>query len=633
MGLSEGLSDDGSLTGRGGAVTRGLITGVATFVGGLAHALPFLISDVEHRARGRLPVVAAELVLIAWIRKRFQQVSLHQSLDPGHARRRDRGRGRDRGRTRVGRGPLPTRLACARMSGSGLVVSTLLASAVEFVEALTIVLAMGTDARLAVDAARASCRARRARGGHGDRRLRAGQLVSRAALQLDRRHAAADLRPPVAAQGDPALVGPEGAARRGGGLPRADRGGARAPAPSSGSASTGSRSSSRFKGVFLEGLEVVFIVITFGLNADSIAARRAGAAIGGRDRPGRRRSSRTGRSRGCPRTRSSSPSACCSRPSAPSGRSRGSASSPGRAASARVARRRRRAARRPGALVRCSRSCGPLLAPCGRPAAAAAAAALMRFVGGFGRFWWDFIVGDDWRIAAGVVARARVRAPVLVAATSLPGGAVAVLVAAAIFATAMAHHHPAKMMSMHGTSATGLPPGPRLPRWLQTAGFIFQPSRWIDANRRRYGDVVTFRSLFDPCFVMVFDPELAKQVFRALARAAARRRGQRRARPRRGRALGAPARRRRAPARAQAPAAALPRRAHARLRAGDDRGGRPRDRLLAGGRAVRAAAVDAVAHARRDPARGLRRGRGAAARGAQAPHPRDDRPDRLAARA
>jgi hypothetical protein len=27
----------------------------------------------------------------------------------------------------------------------------------------------------------------------------------------------------------------------------------------------------------------------------------------------------------------------------------------------------------------------------------------MRFVAAFARFWWDFIVGDDWRIAAGVV--------------------------------------------------------------------------------------------------------------------------------------------------------------------------------------------------------------------------------------
>lgn len=36
-----------------------------------------------------------------------------------------------------------------------------------------------------------------------------------------------------------------------------------------------------FKGVFLEGLEIVFIVITFGLNADSIALATLGAAIGG----------------------------------------------------------------------------------------------------------------------------------------------------------------------------------------------------------------------------------------------------------------------------------------------------------------------------------------------------------------
>ena len=27
----------------------------------------------------------------------------------------------------------------------------------------------------------------------------------------------------------------------------------------------------------------------------------------------------------------------------------------------------------------------------------------MRFVVAFGRFWYDFVVGDDWRIAAGVV--------------------------------------------------------------------------------------------------------------------------------------------------------------------------------------------------------------------------------------
>ena len=80
MGLSEGLSDDGTMTGRGRALTRGLITGIATFVGGFAHALPFLISDVHTALAVAYPVVGAELLLIAWIRKRFQQVSLRLSL-------------------------------------------------------------------------------------------------------------------------------------------------------------------------------------------------------------------------------------------------------------------------------------------------------------------------------------------------------------------------------------------------------------------------------------------------------------------------------------------------------------------------------------------------------------------------
>src|SRR5262249_17369077 len=28
----------------------------------------------------------------------------------------------------------------------------------------------------------------------------------------------------------------------------------------------------------------------------------------------------------------------------------------------------------------------------------------MRYLRSFGRFWWNFIVGDDWRVAAGVAA-------------------------------------------------------------------------------------------------------------------------------------------------------------------------------------------------------------------------------------
>ncbi len=65
---------------------------------------------------------------------------------------------------------------------------------------------------------------------------------------------------------------------------------------------------------------------------------------------------------------------------------------------------------------------------------------------------------------------------------------------------------------MTGTSA-GLPPGPRLPRVIQTAGFMLGGARFLEACRRRYGDAVTFSTLFDSPFVMVFDPELVKQVF------------------------------------------------------------------------------------------------------------------------
>jgi VIT1/CCC1 family predicted Fe2+/Mn2+ transporter len=80
MGLSEGLSDDGTLTGRGTSLTRGMITGVATFVGGSAHALPFLINDVDTALAIAYPIVGVELLLIAFIRKRFQDVSLARSL-------------------------------------------------------------------------------------------------------------------------------------------------------------------------------------------------------------------------------------------------------------------------------------------------------------------------------------------------------------------------------------------------------------------------------------------------------------------------------------------------------------------------------------------------------------------------
>ena len=80
MGMSEGLSDDGELTGRGTSLARGLITGVATFFGGTFHALPFLIDDRAQALAVAYVVVGIELLLIAYVRKRYLQVSLASSL-------------------------------------------------------------------------------------------------------------------------------------------------------------------------------------------------------------------------------------------------------------------------------------------------------------------------------------------------------------------------------------------------------------------------------------------------------------------------------------------------------------------------------------------------------------------------
>jgi hypothetical protein len=61
----------------------------------------------------------------------------------------------------------------------------------------------------------------------------------------------------------------------------------------------------------------------------------------------------------------------------------------------------------------------------------------VRFVTGFARFWWDFVIGEDWRIAAGVVVVLGAGA-VLVADTGAPDGLVAALTALGIVVVAIA---------------------------------------------------------------------------------------------------------------------------------------------------------------------------------------------------
>ena len=71
MGFAEALSDDGSLTGRGRPLLRGIICGLMTFLGGVGHALPFLIPHFPTATAVATLVVAVELLAIAWIRNRY----------------------------------------------------------------------------------------------------------------------------------------------------------------------------------------------------------------------------------------------------------------------------------------------------------------------------------------------------------------------------------------------------------------------------------------------------------------------------------------------------------------------------------------------------------------------------------
>ena len=76
MGFAEALSDDGKLSGRGTPWIRGAVCGLMTTVGGLGHTMPYLIRDFHLATTIALMVVAVELAVIAWIRKRYMDTPL-----------------------------------------------------------------------------------------------------------------------------------------------------------------------------------------------------------------------------------------------------------------------------------------------------------------------------------------------------------------------------------------------------------------------------------------------------------------------------------------------------------------------------------------------------------------------------
>ncbi len=73
MGFTEAAHDDGKLSGRGSPWKRGLASGVMTTLGGLGHALPYLIPSFWTATLIALIVVFIELWAIVWIQNRFME--------------------------------------------------------------------------------------------------------------------------------------------------------------------------------------------------------------------------------------------------------------------------------------------------------------------------------------------------------------------------------------------------------------------------------------------------------------------------------------------------------------------------------------------------------------------------------
>ena len=73
MGFTEAASDDGELSGRGSPLKRGFASGIMTTVGGLGHALPYLIPDFWTATITAIIVVFVELWAIAWIQNKYME--------------------------------------------------------------------------------------------------------------------------------------------------------------------------------------------------------------------------------------------------------------------------------------------------------------------------------------------------------------------------------------------------------------------------------------------------------------------------------------------------------------------------------------------------------------------------------
>lgn len=80
MGFTEAASDDGKLTGRGSPIKRGFAAGIMTTIGGLGHALPYLITDFFTATAVAIVVVLIELWAIAYIQSRYMSTPFWRAV-------------------------------------------------------------------------------------------------------------------------------------------------------------------------------------------------------------------------------------------------------------------------------------------------------------------------------------------------------------------------------------------------------------------------------------------------------------------------------------------------------------------------------------------------------------------------
>ncbi|GHA53887.1 membrane protein [Amylibacter ulvae] len=73
MGFTEVASDDGVISGRGSPMKRGFAAGIMTTIGGLGHALPYLITDFWTATVIAMIVVVVELWVITWIQNKYME--------------------------------------------------------------------------------------------------------------------------------------------------------------------------------------------------------------------------------------------------------------------------------------------------------------------------------------------------------------------------------------------------------------------------------------------------------------------------------------------------------------------------------------------------------------------------------